>query len=204
MCSIGNDTLSQGHKILAMRLYLTLLTSLALHALLVFAVHWPSARAPETMERIDVRLMQVETPPELPVEEPVSETTIAPEPALPPAPAPPPPPPRAQSPAPVPPPPPPSAVAPAPKKLDGNALRRAQSVLSQHLSYPPEAVERGLEGEVLVLLTLDEQSRVIKAELARSSGHPLLDQAALVAARRLGALPGNPRQTLLPVSFQLQ
>jgi hypothetical protein len=32
----------------------------------------------------------------------------------------------------------------------------------------------------------------------------VLDQAALDAARRIGTLPGNPRQTLFPVSFRLQ
>jgi TonB family protein len=41
-------------------------------------------------------------------------------------------------------------------------------------------------------------------EIARGSGHALLDQAALDAARRIGSLPGTKRQMLFPVSFRLQ
>lgn len=96
-------------------------------------------------------------------------------------------------------------VAPAPPKpLRDSALRRAQSALSQHLFYPREAISRSLEGEVVLLLMLDASGRVQSAEIARSSGHALLDEAALDAARRIGALPGNPRQTLFPVSFHLE
>lgn len=77
-------------------------------------------------------------------------------------------------------------------------------MLSKHLFYPPPAVSQGLEGEVVLLLTLDTAGRIRALEIAKSSGHALLDQAALDAARHIGALPGNPRQTLLPVTFRLQ
>jgi protein TonB len=92
----------------------------------------------------------------------------------------------------------------APRTLSGSALRHAQAALSKHLFYPPEAIEQGLEGDVVLLLALDENGRILTAEIATSSGHALLDQAALDAARHIGALPGNPQQTLLPVSFRLQ
>jgi protein TonB len=101
----------------------------------------------------------------------------------------------------------PDTVAPhpatRPQRLQGGALRRAQTALSRHLFYPPEAIARGLEGEVILLLTLTESGQLAKAEIARSSGHALLDQAALAAAQQLGALPGNTRQTLFPVNFRL-
>ena len=71
-------------------------------------------------------------------------------------------------------------------------------------NYPPEAVARGIEGEVILLLNLSDNGELVSASIARSSGHPLLDQAALDAARHIGALPGNPRQTLFPVSFRLR
>lgn len=90
-----------------------------------------------------------------------------------------------------------------PQRLRGAKLHRAQVALSRHLFYPPEAVARGLEGEVILLLTLTETGQLAKAEIARSSGHAVLDQAALAAAQQLGALPGNTRQTLFPVSFRL-
>ena len=91
-----------------------------------------------------------------------------------------------------------------PRTLRPEALRRAETALSKHLFYPPEAVARGLEGEVILLLNLSDSGQLISASIARSSGHTILDQAALDAARNLGALPGNSRQTLFPVNFRLQ
>jgi protein TonB len=91
-----------------------------------------------------------------------------------------------------------------PRTLTGSSLQRAQRALSDHLFYPPQAVALGLEGEVVLLLTLAEDGRLISASIARSSGHSLLDQAALDAARHIGALPGNRRQMLFPVNFHLR
>ena len=72
------------------------------------------------------------------------------------------------------------------------------------LFYPEEAIRQGLEGEVLVLLLLDEQGEVVAARVEESSGHPLLDEGAVRAVRRLRALPGDaPVETLLSVSFSL-
>ncbi|MDO9272166.1 MAG: energy transducer TonB [Rugosibacter sp.] len=93
---------------------------------------------------------------------------------------------------------------PAPKNLHGPALRRAQAMLSKHLFYPPLAVTQGLEGEVVLLLTLDAAGQIRALAIAKSSGHVLLDDAALDAVRHVGALPDNPHQTLLPVTFRLQ
>lgn len=91
-----------------------------------------------------------------------------------------------------------------PRTLRREALRRAQTALSKHLFYPPEAIARGLEGEVILLLILSDSGQLVSASIARSSGHAILDQAALDAVRNLGALPGNSRQTLFPVNFRLQ
>ena len=57
---------------------------------------------------------------------------------------------------------------------------------------------------MILLLSLTESGQLVSATIARSSGHPILDQAAIDAARHIGALPGNPRQTLFPVNFRLQ
>ncbi len=70
--------------------------------------------------------------------------------------------------------------------------------------YPVEAIARGLQGEVLVLLMLDPDGSVAAARVEQSSGHRLLDAAALDAVRALRSLPADaPRQTLLPVRFRL-
>jgi periplasmic protein TonB len=107
-----------------------------------------------------------------------------------------------------------NAVAPAGKRppvsgpaqpLTGEAALKAAEQLARELPYPPEAVERGLQGEALVLLFLDPSGNVIAARLESSSGHAVLDEAALRAARQLRTLPDSaPREALLPVRFRLR
>jgi periplasmic protein TonB len=109
-------------------------------------------------------------------------------------------PPRTASPAAAPPKP-----RPPPERLSGEVLDRTLGQLSQTLLYPPEAVQRGLEGEVVVMLELDANGRVVAASVASGSGHAILDEAAVRAARQLGtlgpALAG--KAILLPVRFRL-
>jgi len=81
----------------------------------------------------------------------------------------------------------------------------ASRQIAQRLMYPEEAIARGLEGEVLVLLFLDADGNSVAARLERSSGHAILDDAAVAAARQVNAMPeGEPREVLLPVRFRLQ
>ncbi len=56
---------------------------------------------------------------------------------------------------------------------------------------------------MILLLHLDQAGRVQAAEVASSSGHALLDAAAVQAAGRITAIAGNARQVLLPVGFEL-
>ncbi len=100
-----------------------------------------------------------------------------------------------------------AAVAkPAPVvRLGGEAAASAAEQLQRELPYPPEAIERGLQGEALVLLFLDPAGNAIAARIESSSGHALLDDAALRAARSLRSLPDSaPREVLLPVRFRLR
>ena len=71
--------------------------------------------------------------------------------------------------------------------------------------YPADAISRGIEGEALVLVMLDPNGQVSAARIEESSGHPILDDAALRAVRALRSLPADaPRETLLPVRFRLR
>lgn len=80
----------------------------------------------------------------------------------------------------------------------------ASRQVAHRLLYPEEAVARGLEGEALVLLFLDAAGNAVAARLEKSSGHALLDAAAVAAARSVRALPeGDDREVLLPVRFRL-
>ena len=90
-------------------------------------------------------------------------------------------------------------------RLDGEAALRAAEQLARDLPYPPEAIERGLQGEALVLIFLDGSGNAMAARLEASSGHAILDEAAVRAARQLRALPDSaPREALLPVRFRLR
>ena len=71
--------------------------------------------------------------------------------------------------------------------------------------YPQEAIARGLEGEVLVLIIIGEEGQVTAARVEQGSGHRVLDDAALRAVRSLRSLPADaPREALLPVRFRLR
>lgn len=80
----------------------------------------------------------------------------------------------------------------------------ASRQVAGRLLYPEEAVVRGLEGEAQVMLFLDAGGNAVAARLERSSGHAMLDEAAVAAARGVRGLPeGGEREVLLPVRFRL-
>ena len=100
--------------------------------------------------------------------------------------------------------------APAPKAAPPQTWTQA---VRQHLKqlqdanqfYPAEAIARGLEGEVLVLMVIDENGSVVATRVEQGSGHPILDDAAQRAVRSLRSLPADaPREALLPVRFRLR
>ncbi|MEY2633078.1 MAG: hypothetical protein RIR00_1732 [Pseudomonadota bacterium] len=172
------------------RLGLALLLSLLLHGLPFLPALAPTpAQAPPPLQ------VKLSPPPPPPM----------PLPAQPELKLPPPPPPRAPK-APPPRPQPPEKPAQAGQKvLAGAAYQQAISQLRGNLLYPPEAIARGEQGTVLVMLFLDAAGNVIAARVEQSSGHPLLDQAAVSAARTLKSLPDSaPRDALLPVRFRLR
>lgn len=83
--------------------------------------------------------------------------------------------------------------------------RIAQRKLAEHLFYLREAISRGLEGEVRLLLTFDIEGKVLDAQIVSSSGYALLDQAATNAAHAMRRLPNTGmRELILPVVFKLQ
>ncbi len=194
-------------------LTLALGVSVALHAaalmLLDPAFRGAMATLDATISVIEARLAPRE--PAL-AEEP-------PAPALPPAPPPvikdtlkPVPPPKpVKAPAPRKAEPPPAAEAPPkpkppPEPMAPQELGATYERLAETLLYPEEAVRRGLQGETVLLLEVGANGRIEAASVASSSGHPILDEAALRAVRLLGALgPASAgKAVLLPVRFQLE
>jgi len=168
------------------RLILALALSLALHGAVLL---------PELLKRLPVApprpalqaLLRLPPSPEIPPE-PLLKNTLDPEEEAPEVKKPPP------------------ALPPPPSKTPAKReVKAAQRKLSEHLYYPPEAVARGLEGEVRLILKLSATGAVEDVNIAASSGHPVLDNAAIKAAYAMGKLTGvTSRELILPVIFRLQ
>jgi protein TonB len=88
------------------------------------------------------------------------------------------------------------------RPADVAAVRAA---LARTFVYPPEARRRALQGRVIVAITLSADGALVALELRESSGHRLLDEAALDACRRAApfAPPGVAVRVVVPVSFRL-
>lgn len=79
------------------------------------------------------------------------------------------------------------AVAPGARK----AVRaRLEDELARHFHYPFLARRRGWEGKVVLRLRIDGRGRIDSTEIAESSGHGVLDRAALDAVAKVALIPG--------------
>ena len=84
------------------------------------------------------------------------------------------------------------------------------SRVNPHPAYPEPARQRGQEGKTLLLVDVDIQGNPAEIRILESSGHPLLDKAAIAAVRRWKFIPARrgdvfiPGQAILPVEFRLR
>lgn len=91
------------------------------------------------------------------------------------------------------------------KVTQQQAIKAVQQKISEHLFYPPQAIAQGIEGDVWLILTLGEDGQIEDINIATSSGHALLDNAAIKAAYTLGRQTGAPsRELVVPVLFRLE
>jgi protein TonB len=65
--------------------------------------------------------------------------------------------------------------------------------LERHKIYPMSARRKGLEGQVLLRLQIDQMGNLRYVEVAEETGHPMLDSAALQMARRADPFPPMPQ-----------
>ena len=76
--------------------------------------------------------------------------------------------------------------------------------------YPYQARRRGFEGTVVLEALISVSGRVAELKLVVSSGHDVLDRAAMKAVRKWGFTPGSQGGVIkemwvrVPVSFQLK
>ncbi len=93
---------------------------------------------------------------------------------------------------------------------DADGLLAPRPLADIHPAYPRTARRAGWEGVVRVSALVDETGVVISAEIAATSGHTALDQAALEAVRMTVFTPaqqaGKPVacRVIIPIRFQLQ
>ena len=100
-------------------------------------------------------------------------------------------------------PPKPTKAQATPKAVVQRDMRAAQKKLEKYIFYPEKAVQQGLEGTVRVLVVLDAGGNVEDVRLIASSGHAILDNAAIKGFYAIGRLPGETGEwaytfTLLP------
>jgi protein TonB len=70
-------------------------------------------------------------------------------------------------------------------------------------AYPPKALTLNQQGEVLVRARIDRDGNPESVELARGSGFPMLDEAALLAVRRWRFVPAQVGGVPVPATVQV-
>lgn len=114
-------------------------------------------------------------------------------------------------------PPAPAQAAPAPgassSKASHDPLTWQGALLAQlekFKRYPSDAMADHQEGAPTVTFSMDRKGHVLSVTLANSSGHPLLDQAAVALPKRAQPLPippdsveGDPITLTVPVEFYI-
>ena len=88
---------------------------------------------------------------------------------------------------------------------------RILQLLDAHKRYPLRARRKGLQGQVELVFTLLPDGRLLQQAVARSSGHPVLDRAALATLERIDTFPPFPEpvrrdrwQFRAPLRFTLE
>ena len=106
---------------------------------------------------------------------------------------------------PSPPPPSPTPTKQSTKDTQKRDVQIARKKLSKTQFYPPEAIAQNIEGDVRLIIKLSDSGSVDDVIVASSSGHAILDNAAIKAAYAMGKLTGvTSRELILPVIFRLE
>lgn len=95
-------------------------------------------------------------------------------------------------------------------KLKRGYARALYGVINRHRHYPDVARRAGIEGNVTLEVQIDEDGRILEVSVHDSSGHKILDRAAVDALRSIEELPSPPKalaeksQTFhIPIRYKL-
>ena len=69
--------------------------------------------------------------------------------------------------------------------------------------YPEDARAQRIEGVVMLLVSVDAAGRVLSAQLSQSSGHDVLDRAALAAIRTWRFVPARQADQAVPATVEV-
>jgi len=110
-----------------------------------------------------------------------------------------------------PPPPPPPPPDPGAVKAKDDYFGRVLAWLERHKRYPAEARSRRSQGTAMVWFVMDRQGRVHGSKLHKTSGYPVLDDAAVKMVERASPLPAMPPEMpdqqvelVVPVEFYIR
>lgn len=103
-----------------------------------------------------------------------------------------------------------SPAPPAPDDLNSALALQVASQLEHYKFYPRAARRDRIEGTALLRFSLDRDGRLLARELVTSSGHAILDRAALDLLARAAPYPALPHdaaleriELTLPVDYRL-
>jgi protein TonB len=71
-------------------------------------------------------------------------------------------------------------------------------------AYPVAAMRNGLQGKVVVSVIVGEDGKPTMLKIAKSSGHPILDHAAITTVAKWRLPPGDPGIKSYPFDFKLK
>jgi len=82
-------------------------------------------------------------------------------------------------------------------------LSKVARIAQGNLVFPVEARAKSLSGVTRIAFTVEESGRVVpgSASVRKSSGHKVLDDAALNALRQSGQLPAPPKRTKVSIDL---
>ncbi|MBN4077886.1 TonB family protein [Nitrospina gracilis] len=97
------------------------------------------------------------------------------------------------------------------KEIWGRYTNSIQLRIAQSKIYPPLARERKQQGKVFLSFKLDKEGEILELSVENSSGHKILDQAAIKAIKEAAPFPNIPASLnknyaslKIPISFILR
>ncbi|MFT7623322.1 MAG: protein TonB [Myxococcota bacterium] len=73
-------------------------------------------------------------------------------------------------------------------------IGRVAGVVKRQYRYPRAAERAGLEGKVLIEIVVDAHGKIVSARVVGSSGHPVLDKAAMKSLAKITRVPAPPAE----------